>query len=537
MTSPTPTVGFGTKTGVSKSEDLDMSPGAPRWYVNRLCQKLMSRQPRYRKLEAYALGNHPYPVGDPRFVLELQNLQRKSRTNYIELVIKAVTNRMRVQDFSFDGESDDDAAAIWSYNNMDLFSGVIINTAATFGDAYALVSPPDPDDPNGEPVITPEEPKMCITEDDPRYPSKTLAGFKMWQDDVDQVIYACLYLPGKNYLYEGPALNDVIGMDSATLTKRLTSTPSEGGFKFKSVEDTGIDKVTLVRGNWQPAFGSMGRGEAESAFDIQDRINHTILDRLVIAKSQAYNQRWVSGATKDLAGQGGRPPFRAGADAVWALPSVDGKFGQFDAADLTQMLQAIRDDVGDLAAITETPASFLMNRMVNVSGDTLTQDQSALVQKVKWRMDAMGWMFERVMRLCFLFKGDEAKATSVDVETNWVDPEIRALSEQADAATKLVTAGVPWEVIGKLLNFSKADIELIAQKVEEQKQLEADQMQAQLDAAGQQATAQAGHEAGLNQANNDHALKLAKTNNDAKLQQTKVAAAAKPKPKPSAGKK
>lgn len=449
----------------------NVTPGSPRWYLTRLTQRLLMRQIRYDKLERYALGDHPLPNGDRRYVAALQDLQRKCRTNYCELVIHAVTQRMKVTGFQFgpDQQNDTDAKAIWNYNDMDFQSPMILKMAATMGDAYILVAPPI--EPDGEPCMTAEDPRMCITEVDPRLPTKTLAGLKLWQDDVDRTIYAALYLPDAIYLYQGPAVVDVLATDAATLTHLLVgrSGIAAGGFVQVDVQPNPVGEVTLVRGNWQPAFGTMGRAEHEPILYIQDRINHTVLDRLIIAKNQAYNQRWVTGATKG-------DKFKGGSDLVWATIDQDAKFGEFTAVDLTQMLAAIRDDVGDLAAISQTPATYLMNRMVNVSGDTLTQDQSALVTKTHLREEAMGWMYERAMRLAFKIKGDTAKYKETEVVTLWKDPEIRKLADVADAFSKFIAGGLPLDIAMQNTQlFTDDQIENAQQQAAELQQQQLDQ--------------------------------------------------------------
>lgn len=486
----------------------DMSPGSPRWYLTRLTERLMSRQTRYRVLENYAVGKHPVPNGDKRYVSALGDLQRKCKTNYIGLVINAVTSRMRVRAFTFDdtGEFDEDAREIWKYNSMDLQSEEIFKIGGTLGDCYVLVSPPDPAlDDTGLPIITAEDPTCCITEEDPRYPQRSLAGLKIYQSDVDGHIYGILYLPEAVYTYVAPNPGADRGVDTATLTKVLTSHPSAGGFVLEDVQPNPAGKVTLIRGNWQPAFGTMGRGEAEDVLTIQDRINHTVLDRLIISKNQAYHQRWISGTDVRGSSKDGKGPWKPGSDVVWAHPNENAKFGQFDQADLTQTLQAIRDDVGDLAATSMTPASFLMNRMVNVSGDTLTQDQSALVGKVRLRMQTMGQMFVEAMRVAFLLKGDATKAKATEASTVWEDPEVRALSELADALGKLVAAGIPLEVAMRQLGYSPEDIDLAKKQAEEQKVLD------------QQALSQ----------QQDHEMTIAKTTSS-----MKGSGNSKPKPKP-----
>lgn len=440
-----------------------MTPGSPRWYLSRLTERLLGRQSRYNYLEKYALGRHPFPNGDKRFVYALSELQRKCRTNYCELVIHATTQRMYVNGFQFGPEEqvDEDAKRIMNYNYLDVQIAIMINMAATFGDAYMMVSPKVEDD--GEPVFTAEDPRMCITESDPTLPIRELAGFKMWQDDVTQKVMGILYLPEAIYTYQADALDDYRGKDAATLTHRLTSQNTEGAFKLVDVQPNEAGEVPLKRCNWQPAFGTMGRAEFESVIDIQDRINHTVLDRLVIAKSQAYNQRWVSGAKKGS-------EFKPGADMVWATLDPTARFGQFEAADLTQVMEAVRDDVGDMAAISQTPATYLMNRMVNVSGDTLTQDQSALVTKIGLRQIAVGYTLERCMRLAFKLKGNEAKAKETEVTTLWRDAAIHTYAELGDLFSKLTSGGCSLDVAMKITGlFTNDQIESAVKQAEEAK--------------------------------------------------------------------
>lgn len=461
------------------SDELNLM-GSPRWYLERLTRRLLGRQTRYDKLERYALGDHPYPNGDKRYVVALRDLQRKARTNYCGLVISAVTERMKPLGFQFGPEEqiDEEAQSIWNYNDMDYQSQIIINTAATFGDAYVLVAPPIEED--GEPIISAEDPRMCITETDPRLVTKTLAGLKMWQDDADSTIRAVLYLPNEIRTYRGPAIADVIGTDVASLTKILVGrSAAAGGFVLERVQRNPYNQVTLVKVSWQPAFGSQSRAEHEGVLDIQDRINHTILDRLVISKAQAYNQRWVTGAKKG-------DEFKPGADMVWATVDKDAKMGQFDAADVTPILTAVKDDIGDMAAISQTPASYLMNRIVNVSGDTLNQDQAALTSKIQFRQIAVGWALERVIRMAFLIKGNTDKAKETKLETIWKRPVIYKIEMLGDFMAKTAQAGVPIDVVMQVTDlFTSDQIERSRQHAEEMNAQEMNMRQKELDNAVQ----------------------------------------------------
>lgn len=448
------------------------TPGSYWWWLQRLVQKLLDRYDRYDVLERYALGDHPLPNGDYRYVKALKDLQTKARTNYCELVIKATTQRMRVKGFRFGSNGQADAAAkrIWEYNDMDYQSQVNINTAATFGLCYALVAPPDTREKNAEPIICIEDPRMCVVERDPYRITRSMAGLKMWQDDTIQAVIAVLYLPDEIYTFTSRKFIDNSFPGEPTLTKQFTATPAASSFELVDVSPNPLGEVPLIEGNWQPAFGDIGRAEHEGVLDIQDRINHTVLDRLVISKSQAYRQRWATGLSLPGAKGKKRPPFDPGADILWVTANPDAAFGDFDSADIEKILLAIRDDVGDMAAISQTPASYLMNRMVNVSGDTLTQDQSGLVLKVQSREEAMGWFYERALKLCFKYKSDEERYSDAEASTLWADAEKRKLTERADALGKLVAAGVPLEIAMEDCGYSPDQIVFAIQERDRQLQ-------------------------------------------------------------------
>ncbi len=449
-------------------------PGTPLWWLDRLIQKLMDRQERFDVLESYALGHHPLPNCDYRYVRALKELQAKARTNYCELVIRATTERMKVKSFRFGpvGTADDDAAAIWDYNEMDMQSPMALNLAATFGVVYALVSPADPEEENSEPSVCIEDPRMCVVERDPyKLTNHPLAGLKLWQDDTIEQVMAVLYLPDYVYTFTAKSHATTINETDAFLTNRTLIRADAAGFELQLIQDNPLGRVPLVEGVWQPSWGALSRAEHEGVLDIQDRINHTVLDRLIIAKSQAYRQRWATGVNIPERKGTKAPPWDPGADMIWVTADPDANFGDFESADIVQLLKAVQDDISDMAAITQTPASYLMNRVVNVSGDALIQAQSALVNKVRNRSEAMGHFYELVMRTCFLYK-DDARAKGRHADVVWFDPEIRTMAEMADAAGKYIAAGIPLQLIMERANFTPDEI---AFAIEERDRLLAEQ--------------------------------------------------------------
>jgi len=468
-----------SQSQVQISDDLNSTePGAPRWWVDRLYRRLDARQSRFTHLENYILGEHALPMGDPRYAKAFKEIQRKSRTNYTILVRDATTARMRSPDafeFGQDPQGPDDSAfEIWAASNMQMQSPIAVQMAATFGVVYGIVSPPQ-DGPNGVPVITIEDPRSCIVEFDPLKPFTARAGLKRWEDDVDGYTYAALYLPEFIYLYRSTVVQQNRHVDNkVTVTDSLR--PSSGGpdFTIVSVQRNPLGDVPLVEGHWQPTHGTMSAAEHENIIDIQDRINHVIMDRMVISKTQAFHQRYVTGLDAN------KKHFDPGHDRVWAVEDPDATFGDFQTADLRQALEAARDDIGDLIAISQTPATYLTNRMINVAGNAMSLDQSALVAKVRLRMEAMSFFYIRLLKLAFKYQGD-SKADEIYTNCIWPDPEMHTVAELADAGSKWDAIGIPIDLIMKRQGWSPEDVQHAVEEKRRQEELAQQQAQQQAD--------------------------------------------------------
>jgi SPP1 Gp6-like portal protein len=507
--------------------------GTPQWWLNRGISAIQVKQNTHIYRKRMVDGDHRPPNGDKRYVKALADFQYKAKTNYIELVTYAPIQRMRIKDFRFgsrkgedektspgspgrtsgvskavgtnpsvrppdDGadtgaskprkssggsdsidsdvlsqpmkapntNGDPDARKVWMANDMDYQMENLLLDCATYGEGYLLVSEVDED--TDEPKITVESPRVCHVFPDPTKPTRSLAGVRIWQDDVIGRVMAVLYLPEATMVFMGPENSSENTVSTALQVE---------AFSLVAVEENPTGEVTLVRARWKPD----GTAEAENVYSVQDRINLTILDRMVVSKSQAYRQRWMTGGQiaerykkrvgpgAQLAGQiDQKPPFDPGADTLWHVPAHDAKFGDFDQADITQILEAVRDDVVDMASLTQTPAHYLMGRMANVSGDTLVQAESGFVAKVKMRSRSVGWAVEKAMRLVFKYKGEEEKAKEAEAEIIWMDPEVRPLSEKADAAMKFASAfssAPPFlvPILAEMMNLDPDQIEMLTE--------------------------------------------------------------------------
>ena len=453
----------------------------PEWWLRHLVVDLVMRQPHFTRRGNYVEGIHAIPKGDRRYMRALSQLQKLAPTNYIGLVTQAPVQRMNVRGFHFGSgdKLDSDAANVWVANDMDMQSDRIHGLAAKYGLAYTLVSPPEED---GIPIITAEDPRTTIVYRDPTRPTRVLAGLRMWTDDFEGRVLAVLYLPDAIYHYVGPEAAKLQNLTIENLINTLLGMSAGGsGFELDSQVGNPLGEVPLVEYVWKPDSSVLPEGEAGlDVMVVQDRINATILDRIVISRTQAYKQRFATGvAPPKRPKNGARPDWDPGSDVVWISQSKDAKFGEFTAADIRQVLEAIRDDVSDIAAITQTPAHYLMGKIANISGETLTQAETGLVKKTKLRMKTMGWSHERTMKLCFAYMND-SRATEVDAEVLWDDPEQNALVDLSSAAAQLASAKIPLQLVMERLGFTQEQIDWA---VKENERIQQQQMDQQLSMA------------------------------------------------------
>lgn len=434
---------------------VDVSqPGSPGWWLARLGKKLDDRRAHYELLDRYRCGEHPLPEGDDRCRDMFRRFQRKARTNYCGLVVESMRERLAVTGFRMGNqdtaagseESDAEANRIWQANYLDADASMVHIDALTYGRSYVIVGP-NPDD-DATPLITPEDPCEVISESDPVNRRLVRAALKTWHDDVDGNRHAVLYLPETIYYYEARRQRARFGRFDANAWQ-----PEQD----PATNPWGV--VPVVPFVNRPDQRREGFGEFEDVVDIQDRINNTTLDRMVITKLQAYRQRWVKGIpTEDEDGNPLDLPFVPGVDLLWAVEDENVEFGEFQQVNLSPLLDAVRDDVKAFVTITGLPPHYVQGDLVNASADALAAAEARLVAKARERARQFGESWEAVMRLAFRIIGDTERAAAVDAETLWADPERKTDAQLADAAVKKMQAGVPWAQRMRDMQYTPAEI-------------------------------------------------------------------------------
>lgn len=431
-------------------------PGTPGWWLARLMGRLADKRAHYQRLDDYYDGRNSIPIASSKSVTDAyQRLMHVSRTNFAELVVEAVRERMMPVGFrtgaANDENGDEMAWRIWLANHLQAGSQMVGTASLSMGMGYVIVGDIDPE--LGVPLITPEDPREVIVETDPRNRRKGLAALKVFRDDVAGVDRAYVYLPGgqQRFVRLAPMGDaEVVSLDV-------------GGWEIDGPwEPDSVPHLRVVPFPNRPKLGrEITRGEYETHISLLDRINYTVLQRVEVATLQAFRQRALKGGpTHDEDGNeiDYDDIFAMEPGAIWHLPET-AELWESGQVDLGPIRMAIRDDVQDLAAVTRTPLFYLTPEAANGSAEGASLAREGLVFKTRDRIVEATESWSQAMSLAFRVMGDAVRADRVALEVIWASPENWSLSEKADAASKAMAGGLTWrKTMEEIWQFSPEEI-------------------------------------------------------------------------------
>lgn len=452
-------------------------PGTPEWWLKVLATELQDRRQgrlgRHRWSRTTKRATrvrppldvlHDHFRGDPplRGVAEgweeaFREVTRLGRLNMAELIVTARTDRMGIAGFrtaaAGDELGDKMAADLMAATDLSVKAGEIHDGMGALGDAYAMVLPVE----RGEkyPTITDEDARHCITAHDPAT-GKVKAGLKLYRDDYDSADFAQLFIVTADGSVEHrTAINRSAASSINNGKFRMT-----GGWEWTKVEDENgearedvvvLKKMPLIRFR-----NRRGTGVYEWHLDTLDRINDQILDKLIIAKIQAFRQMAVEGLpdteTKII---DGKPvevevdydgAFLAEPGSLWQVPAGV-NFWESAVTDLRPLLQAIKDDLEHLAAGTKTPLHIITPDAAQGSAegaDLMRESNTYAVRRDRQHAD-VGWRDLISTAFAFMAEADansddredyEERAQKAGIKTVYDPLRSYSLSEMADASSK-----------------------------------------------------------------------------------------------------
>lgn len=416
------------------SKEGRLTPDSDDWWVNRLVGKLMDDQERVKDLEErYQKGYLPKQF---KQLIEKDAFERFlsiSRMNLASLVVDTMASRMKPLAFRTasdkDENGDEQAFQIMRRCDLEQTFDEILAWSLITGRSYGMVTKVD-----GKSWITSEHPSQVYSEQDP-ITRRVVAAVKVYRDEVKEQDVVVLYRKDYQVVY--------------TLEAEFTTITRSPMWNLDFEEWTSGPRVKT--GTSSPAivpFGD-GRGEIEPHTGALDRVNHTLMQRLVVISYQAFRQRGIKGVPNtDAQGQeiDYSSIFTSDPGSLWLLPP-NAEMWESAQADLTPILTAVRDDIKDLAVESRTPLYSITPDAANGSAEGATLQRETHIAKIEKRLARLNGPLRQLMAMAFEIDGDKERSKVEEIEVIWDDPAKASLTERAASAAQASQAGVPWRYV------------------------------------------------------------------------------------------
>jgi hypothetical protein len=417
-------------------------PGSPGWWMRRLFFMLgdTRRQNRLNLLRRYRLGDPPVPNGADAMRDAYEAFVRKARLNLAELVVSAVADRVQPVGFQTgqddDETGDEEAGAMWRRSGMDVEAASVHDMVFTYGETYVIVGPKD--ELTGAPIITPEDPRYMIGDPDPSRPRFLRAALKVVYDDLTGEDRAYLYMPGGIFVARNQATAPINPHPQGVpRSPAISFDPNNWEWDQERSGPVPHGRMPVVRFDNKDSMG-----EFEAHIDTLDRINHEILQTMVIGTMQAFRVRAVKNLPEKDPETGKvvdySDLFSLDPGSVWQLPK-DSEMWESETTDLRPLLQSIKDNLERLAASTKTPLHMLSAGGVNQSAEGAQEQRNGLVFKTEDRIARLRPSWNQVASLMLLVMDETDRADLAKLWTIFAPVERLSLAERADAAAKAAT--------------------------------------------------------------------------------------------------
>lgn len=400
----------------------------PAEWLPILAKRLDDRTPRVQLLKRYMDGDAPLPEAGSDTREAWQRFQRQSRTNWGNLILEAVTDRIVPKGITVGGDPQSEVAVqaqrIWRDNRMDAVFQEWLRHGLALRESYLTCWQGS----DGRAVITADSPETMIVAADPLQSWRVRAAARFWRDIDAELDYALVWSQDGYQYFTRPARDD-----KAQIERMV-----QGKWNQQEYTPTGRPPSIVVYNN--PG----GVGEYETHTDLINRINEGILNRLVIVAMQAFRQRALERTDgnplpkKDDAGNDidWGTIFSPAPAALWDLPPGV-KIWESQTTDIGNLLTASKDDIRQLAAATRTPVPILMPDNTNTSAAGAISAETGYISKCGTRLSQAKIGGEAILVKALEMEGVEGlEDLNVSLEFEPVERVSTAEKYQAAQAAK-----------------------------------------------------------------------------------------------------
>ena len=432
----------------------------PEQWLDVLAKRLDARAAYVALMRRYATGDAPLPELSPSMRASWETFQRKSRLNTGGFVVEARCDRIIYSGVTVGGSVTTDeakaAALIVRNNRLDVAFEEAAYDCMAVGYGYIIAGT----DEAGAAVVTSERPEYVIVAQDPIQSWRARAALKVWRDEDDGVDYAEVWADGARHPFSRPSFVNGLAFraNSGGWVAGGEPVPYSGAMPVFELESK------VGRSPTMPSyFGGLSIIDEHVA--LIDRINHMILFLMVIAGSQAFNQRAFrmrdgSGGLPDVDANGNKIDysaiFAAAPGALWELPDSVEDLWESKQADFTPLLSAIKDALRMLGALTGAMMPGVASDSENQSAEGARSGKEGLSAKASKFLRRAQPVLAGAMVAALRVEGFEASET---VEVKFEPTDRVTLAEKMDAASKAIAAGMAVTTVQReILGWSEQQI-------------------------------------------------------------------------------
>lgn len=415
------------------------------------------------RIDAYVRGIQDDPYMPDNADDEYKLLAERCVTNVMPFIIGTPAQAMYVDSFRKGRTSEDASDARdtlvrtkvvtpewdhWQKSRLDARQHAVYRGAFAFGHSF---------------VLTEKTAKGVI--------SKGLSALKtvaLYADPAnDDAAYAALTItqwpsiedkrPGRARMWDGT-------LEYAVTFESMTDATS---VKVGKAKRHGASECPVTRFAASVDLEGRTTGVVEPMIQLQNRINQTVFDLLIVQSFASFKVRTVSGMAPPLKMKpvyeavdgeqiivGWEPELDENGRAIPDKVNVNArrmffaedhqtKFDTLDETPLDGFIAAIEMAFRHMAALSQTPPHHILGEIANLSAEALEAAETALSRKVDEFKSAFGESWERVFRIAAEI-GEFEGAEDMSGEVMWRDLESRSMGQAGDALGKLAESlGIP----------------------------------------------------------------------------------------------
>ncbi|QKT07930.1 phage portal protein [Gordonia sp. X0973] len=354
---------------------------------------------------------------------------------YPRLYVNALAERITPEGFNLPGSSDTDSDLWrwWTTNQLDVEFNLGCVEALVHGRAYVTISAPptntDPENPYfgppDVPIIRVESPVNLFADVDP-WTRRVTSAIRTYKNEDNDDIRATIYTPDATYYL----VKEQDWTVSETVNHGLGIVPIVPLLNRTKLSDThGTSEITPELRSFTDAAGRL------------------LTNMQAAAELMGIPQRVIFGITNDdLKRKDGSDvsTFEAYMARILTVADPSGKVDQFQAAQLQNFADGIREIRNEVAAYTGLPPQYLSNAQDNpASADAIRSAERRLVLSAERKTVVFGGDLEEAMRVAWrvMNPGSDLPDEYYRLRAIFRNPATPTFESKADATSKLYANG------------------------------------------------------------------------------------------------